>query len=95
MSSEIQTSLENDELVERIELDSGNFVVRNETGGVKFYLKGDRELFGLDAGIVTFERKALLAVMQIYLLAFRHGRDQERALLNGKIASALHLVFDE
>jgi len=94
MSSEFETSLENDEVVERINLESGNFVTRGETGVMKFFLKDGRELFSLDAGLIPFENKTLLAVMQVYLLGHTQGKTQERNVLSSKLNSALQLIFE-
>lgn len=77
----------------RINLDGDNYAVL-EHGIIKIFLKDERHLFSVDANTVTFERKVLGAVLQVYLLGYQNGKVQERAQAKQRIITAINLLFE-
>jgi hypothetical protein len=81
------------EPAERLILDAGNYAVL-QNGLLKFFLKGDRELFSVEGSTFLFEKKQLNATMQVYLLGFGHGRGQERESIKTKFGNLFSIIFD-
>jgi hypothetical protein len=84
----------NDGIAEvRIELENGSYA-RLAEGIVHLYLADNTELFSVDANTVLFEKKTLVAMMQIFLIGVQRGRSTELANIRQKLSQIINLVFN-
>lgn len=77
----------------RLELENGSFAVL-EDGIVHLYLADRSELFSVDANTVNFEKRFLIALMQVFLIGIQRGRSTELVKVREKLGTILNLVFN-
>lgn len=77
----------------RIELENGSYA-RLVDGIVHLHLADQSELFSVDANTVQFEKKFLVAMMQIFLIGIQRGRATEANNVRQKLSQILNLVFN-
>lgn len=80
-------------LEQRMELENGNYAILAD-GFVHLHLGDGSELFSVDSNTVHFEKKFLLAMMQIFLIGVQRGRATELASVRQKLAQIMNLVFN-
>lgn len=77
----------------RMELENGSSAVLRD-GIVHLYLADQSELFSVDANTVSFEKKFLVALMQVFLIGVQRGRASELANVRQKLSQIINLVFN-
>lgn len=77
----------------RMELENGSYGVLEE-GIVHLHLADGSELFSVDANTVRFEKKYLVALMQIFLIGVQRGRSTEANNVRQKLSTIINLVFN-
>ena len=77
----------------RIELENGSYA-RLADGIVHLHLADNSELFSVDSNTVQFEKKFLVAMMQVFLIGIQRGRSTELNNVRQKLSQIINLVFN-